>query len=135
MSLPEAPWTQYDQAYKRLHEKLSEILAQISKLTQTATPWTVTAVAGGDTVIKEPSSGKKLRVKLVDVWNNGSAEVTVSLKFAAGGTARFRKTLAAKTGFVMNLVGCSWEGNVGDALIISLSSAGTVDVTVMGEEL
>ena len=99
-----------------------------------AAPWSITATASGDNAVKTPESGKKLRVKLVDVWNNGSADITVYLRFATG-TARFKKLLAAKTGFIMNLVGCNWEGAVDEALNVNLSATGTVDITVLGDEV
>jgi hypothetical protein len=107
----------------------------ISSVDAVSTPTSITATALGDTTIDTPASGKKFRVKLIDVWNNGSADITVYLKFAAGGTARFKKLLAAKTGFVVNLVGCNWEGTADQALIINLSAAGTVDVTVFRDSI
>lgn len=96
-------------------------------------PWSITATASGDNVVKTPGSGQKLRIKLVDVWNNGSADITVYLRFASG-TARFKKTLAAKTGFIVNLLGANWEGGADEALKVNLSATGAVDVTVLGEE-
>lgn len=219
MSEPETPWSQYDQAYKRLHDRLQELLSQLSTVkdavkylpvrltngstfyeaggslaqnqvrnaadndwinepfartitsdqlpaqlsangnlkasvqeslptgsneigkvqltdvSKTCSPWSATATSSGDNTVKTPSAGKKLRIKLLDVWNNGVSDATVHLKFSAAGTARFKKVLASKTGFAINLVGCNWEGAVNEALIISLGSAGTVDVTVMGDEI
>lgn len=107
---------------------------QVTDVAKTSTPWSTTATSTGDNAIKTPSSGKKLRIKLLDVWNNGSADITVYLRFATG-TARFKKLLAAKTGFIMNFIGCNWEGAVDEILNINLSAAGTVDVTVLGDEV
>jgi len=107
---------------------------QINDIPKMGTPWSITATSSGDNTIKTPSSGKKLRIKLVDIWNNGTTDTTVYLRFATG-TARFKKLLAAKTGFIVNLIGCNLEGGVDEALNVNLSAAGTVDVTVLGDEV
>lgn len=125
-----ASWERRYEAWKAIYDKLCEILS----LDDPATPWSCTASASGDNVVKTPTSGKKLRIKFLDVWNNGAADITVYLRFGTG-TARFKKTLAPKTGFIMNLKGCNWEGGVNEALNINLSGAGTVDVTVLGQEI
>ena len=108
---------------------------QLTDVSKTCSPWSVTATGNGDNTVKTPAAGKKLRIKLLDVWNNGVSDATVYLKFSAAGTARFKKILASKTGFALNLVGCNWEGAVNEAVIINLGSAGTIDVTIMGEEI
>jgi len=107
----------------------------ISDITKTTTITSVTASSSGNNIIQTPTAGKKIRVKLVDVWNNGTAAITVYLRFAAAGTARFKKTLAANTGFIINLIGTNWEGAADEVLYINLSAAGTVDVTVMKDEV
>jgi hypothetical protein len=107
----------------------------ISDITKTATIVSVQATASGNTTIQTPAGGKKIRVKLIDVWNNGTAAITVYLRFAAAGTAQFKKTLNSYTGFIINLIGTNWEGAADEALIINLSAAGTVDVTVMRDEV
>ena len=157
MAEPDVPWSQYDQAYKQIHERLTEILAQLSTMCdeskylpvrlsngsvfydaevgKSADAWSITATSSGNNTIKTPSTGKKLRVKFIDIWNNGSADETVYLRFGSAGAGRFKKTLATKTGFALNLVGCNWEGAADEPLIVNLSAAGTVDVTVMGEEV
>jgi hypothetical protein len=56
------------------------------------------------------------------------------LRFTETGDARFRKNLAAQTGFNANLTGCNWRGGVDEALYVNLSAAGTVDVTIMYNE-
>lgn len=109
-------------------------LKTINDINKTASPWSITATTSGDNTIKTPATGKKLRVKLIDVWNNGTADITVYLKFGTG-TARFKKTLASKTGFIINLLGANWEGATDEPLIINLSANGTVDVTVLGDEI
>lgn len=107
----------------------------ISDITKTATIVTIQATASGNTTIRTPAGGKAIRVKLIDVWNNGAAAITVYLRFAAAGTARFTKTLASYTGFIINLIGTNWEGAADEALIINLSATGTVEVTVMKDEV
>ena len=107
----------------------------ISDITKTTTIVSIQATAANNTIIQTPTAGKKIRVKLIDVWNNGTAAITVYLRFAAAGTARFKKTLNSYTGFIINLIGTNWEGSADEALIINLSAAGTVDVTVMKDEV
>jgi len=107
----------------------------MSDITKTTTIVSVQATASGNTTIQTPAAGKKIRVKLIDVWNSNTAAITVYLRFAAAGTARFKKTLAANTGFIINLIGTNWEGAADEALIINLSAIGIVDVTVMKDEV
>jgi hypothetical protein len=107
----------------------------ISDVTKTATIVSVQATASGNTIIQTPAGGKAIKVKLIDVWNSGAADITVYLRFAAAGTARFKKLLAAKTGFIINLIGTNWEGAADEVLYINLSDAGTVEVTVMKDEV
>jgi len=107
----------------------------ISDITKTTTIVSITATAANNTIIQTPAGGKKIRVKLIDVWNNGTAAITVYLRFAAAGTARFKKTLAANAGFIINLIGTNWEGAADEVLYINLSAIGTVDVTVMKDEV
>jgi hypothetical protein len=107
----------------------------ISDITKTTTIVSIQATAANNTIIQTPAAGKKIRVKLIDVWNNGTAAITVYLRFAAAGTARFKKTLAANAGFIINLIGTNWEGAADEVLYINLSAIGTVDVTVMKDEV
>jgi hypothetical protein len=107
----------------------------ISDITKTTTIVSIQATAANNTIIQTPAAGKKIRVKLVDVWNNGAAAITVYLRFAAAGTARFKKTLNSYTGFIINLIGTNWEGAADEVLYINLSAIGTVDVTVMKDEV
>lgn len=113
---------------------LDEDPISVTDITKVGEPWSATATASGNTTVKDPAlAEKKVRVKLIDVWNSGTADITVFLRFTAAGTARFKKLLAAKTGFIVNLVGSNWEGGAAEILFINLSAAGTVEFTVMGE--
>lgn len=113
----------------------SEMQVDIVDVVKTATPTTVQATASGNTTVWTPASGKKLRVKFIIVFNSGTANDTIYLRFTATGTARFRATLVANTGYTLNLIGCNWEGATDEALIINLSATGTIDITVLGEEI
>jgi len=128
----EISWGQYAEAFKALHTKLSEILAKLSAV---GTPYSVNATTQGNTTIASPSSGKRLRIKFIDVANNGSAEVTIALRFGDFGDLRFKKALGAKRFFLTNLTGCNWEGAVDEPLKINLSATGNIDVTVLAEEV
>jgi len=98
-------------------------------------PTYVQATLANTTKIYDPAGGKKARVKLIDCWNSGAASITVDFRMTAAGSAKFKKTLAANTGFIINLQHCNWEGAADDDLYINLSGAGTVDVTVMAEDI
>jgi len=101
----------------------------------TATPTRIQATSSGNTTVWDPAAGKALRVKFIMVFNSGSSAITVYLKDGTGGTARFQATLAANTGYALNLLGCNWELSTDGILTINLSDTGTVDVTILGEEV
>lgn len=112
--------------------KLTDIFNLENK---TLNPASITATASGTTQIKAPATGKSLRVKLIKVHNSGTAAVTVDLRFTAGGSAHFKGALASGGGFAINLIGCNWLGGVNEILYVNLSAAGTVDVSVMVDEV
>jgi len=95
----------------------------------------VTATASGTTLVVAPSSGKKLKLKLLSVHNSGTAAVVVDLRFTATGTGRFRKNLVSGGGWAANLLGANWLGGTDEGLYVNLGAAGTVDVTVIYEEV
>jgi hypothetical protein len=105
------------------------------KLSVTAIPYSLAVSAQGNTTVASPSSGKKLRVKFLDVANDGSGDVTVAFRFGDSGDLRFKKVLGAKRFFLANLTGCDWEGAVDEVLKVNLSVSGSVDVTVFAEEV
>jgi hypothetical protein len=95
---------------------------------------TVTATSSGDNVVWSPAAGKKVRLRTLFVWNNGSADVTIYFKREAVSETLWKAILVAKTGFTLNLVGANIEGAADADLIVNLGATGTVDVTVTGEE-
>jgi len=92
-----------------------------------------TATASGDTAIVTPPAGFSIRVKLIDIWNNGTSDTTVGLRFGTG-TIRFKHKLSPNTGFIINLVCANWQGDADEALYINLDVDGTIDYTI-GYEL
>ena len=107
----------------------------VTDVNKTVAPTYVQATLANTTIIYATADGKKPRIKLIDCWNSGAANITVDFRMLAGGSANFKKTLAANTGFIVNLQHCNWEGIADDDLYINLSGAGTVDVTVMAEDI
>jgi hypothetical protein len=107
----------------------------VADVVKVVAPTYVQATLANTTKIYDPAAGKKARIKLIDVWNSGAANITVDLRMTAAGSAKFKKTLAANTGFIVNLQHCNWEGAADEDLFINLSGAGTVDVTVMAEDI
>ena len=100
-----------------------------------AEPKTVTATASGNTVVLAPSSGKKLRVKYIFIFNNGAGSLTVGLRFTETGDLHFSANLSGQTGHSENLTGCHWIGGADESLYVNLSGVGDVTVTVMYDEV
>jgi len=107
----------------------------VSDLTKVSTIKSVEATSAGTTAVWTPASGKKIRVKFLMVFNSGTANNTVDLRFTTTGQANFKATLAANSGYTVNLIGTNWEGGTDESLYVNLGSDGTVNVTVMGEEV
>ena len=99
-----------------------------------AKPASIRATSSGNTEVKAPAGGKKLRIKYIEVFNSGAANVIVYLMFTTTGTAHFTKNLAVQTGFNANLIGCNWQGGVNEVLYVNLDAAVNVDVTIMYQE-
>ena len=114
---------------------LDEDPISVSDVTKTATPTRIQATLAGNTLVWDPAAGKKLRIKFIMIFNSGAAAITVYLREGAAGTARFQAALAANSGYLMNLIGCNWELAIDAILYVNLSGAGTVDITVIGEEI
>jgi len=89
--------------------------------------------AGGDAaVITAPGAGLALQVKWLMVWNRGAADVTVYWHYGADATRSFPALLAAKTGYIANLIGCNFKDATGNrALNLNLSAAVQVDSMVL----
>jgi hypothetical protein len=111
------------------------VCEKITPISLKTTLKNIQAVDMGPNVIWTPAAGKKVKVKLIDVWNSGTSDITIDLRFTSTGTGYFKKTISPKSGFIANLVGSNWEGNRNEALYIFLDTSGIVDVTVLGEEV
>lgn len=95
----------------------------------------IRATAAGDTSVWTPTTGRKIRMKVIFVFNSAAATRDIIIKFGPGGPTRFRANLAANSGFVINLVSVNKEGPLNTDLIINLDGVGTVDVTADGDEI
>jgi hypothetical protein len=100
-----------------------------------AYPASVRATKAGNTLIKSPSTGKRLRIKFIYVFNSGAVSRTVFLRFTEKGDAHFQGNIAPQTGYTLNLTGCNWIGGKGEPFYINLDYDGTIDVTVMYSEV
>jgi hypothetical protein len=107
----------------------------ISDISKSTTPEHVTAVNNGNTTVHTTTAGKYYKVKMILVFNSSAATVTVYLRDGAAGSAMFQAALAANTGYLVNLIGCNWLLTVSTNLVVNLSGASTVDVTISGEEV
>jgi hypothetical protein len=125
------PWGQYAEAYKAIHDKLVEILVQLSVKIEDANQYTGTyaPTGAGSTTIVSSVSGKTIKIYDFYLWNSGTADVGVRLYFGASGKNVFKGKLAAKTGVIRSMVR-HWESNADDSLVLYLDAAGTVDYGV-----
>jgi len=92
---------------------------------------TLEVTASGDTqILPTPGATEYLVIKGFHFSNDG-AEVTVSLKAGDGGKEKFTTTLLANGGnFDKNLIGRYWRLPINKPLLVNLSGAGNVFVTV-----
>lgn len=101
-----------------------------------AEPFYKQATASGPTeVLTLADKTKQLVIKVLMVFNSGAAAITVYLRDGSTGTARFQATLAANTGYALNLTGAHWKLTAGNSLYINLSAAGTVDISGLKNEI
>jgi len=123
-------WERRHEAFKAIWEKLDAL----AKALGSSGIDCVQATAAGNTTVHTTTSGKSFKVKFIMLFNSGAGSVTVYLRDGASGAAKFQATLTANTGITINLLGCNWQLTQGNNLVVNLSVAGTVDVTVLGEE-
>ena len=92
---------------------------------------TLEVTASGDTqILPTPGSTEYLIIKGFHFSNDG-AKVTVSLKAGDGGKEKFTTTLLANGGnFDKNLIGRYWRLPINKPLLVNLSGAGSVFVTI-----
>mgnify|MGYP001605456126 FL=1 len=83
-----------------------------------------------------PTATGRVRLKAFLIVNNGASVNDVGLRFAAAGVILFHGDLAADGGQRgMNLIGAYIDGAAGEALIINITNAGNISVTVITEAL
>lgn len=99
----------------------------------------VTASASGNNTILTPPAGKKVRLYYFSLSADGAntADVVAFLRFAAAGTGKHKVSLAAKAIFARNIGGGKRyiEGAVNEALIVNLSAAQSVHVSIEYDEI
>jgi len=103
---------------------------EISDITKTVSVASDEATASGNTEIITVTADKKLRIKTIDIWNNGTESLTVALRLTSTGTLTYKKKIADESGWILNLVGANWEGGTNEDLFINLSASGTVSYTI-----
>jgi len=93
---------------------------------------TLEVTASGDTqILPTPGATDYLTIKGFHFSNDGAAKVTVSLKAGAGAKEKFSTVLAANGGNLdINLIGRYWKLPINKPLLVNLSGAGNVLVTV-----
>jgi len=100
---------------------------------------TLTSSSSGNATIITPSGSNHVRVHYVMMNADGAntADVTAAVRFAAAGVLLYKTSLKAGSIFARN-VGAGRRyigGAAGEALILNLSAAQAVNVTVEYEEV
>lgn len=86
-----------------------------------------------DTQVKAASATQAFQISILQLWNNGDADVTCGFRFGTG-TVRFEKKLASKTGWIANLTNARWRGGVNTAFnVYSYDASPDLRYTVFGE--
>ena len=86
-----------------------------------------TVTAAGDTTLYTPAAGKRLRVRWVYAINDPGSAASPLIKVLLGGEEKFRVYAVSKRQLVL--------GPVDGALVINLSEAAEVAVTVLLQEV
>lgn len=106
---------------------------------ESLSPTASSASSSGDNTIFTPDSGEITRVHYISLSADGanSADVTAIVKFGAGGSANYKVSLKAGAIFARNIgAGKRYmQGAVDEALIVNLSAAQTVHVSVEAESV
>jgi len=108
--------------------------AKLADLTKVVAPWSGATTAAGNTVVKTPATGKKVRIKDIFIWNASGEDRWVGLRFGWTGELIFPTLLSDKSSFGKNVIGGNLEGNVNETLYL-YSSGNLVYFSVLGEEV
>lgn len=108
-------------------------------VSESLSPTAVTALSSGDNTIFTPTGGTASRVHYISLSADGanSADVTAIVKFGAGGSAKYKVSLKAGAIFARNIgAGKRYmQGATNEAVIVNLSTAQTVHVSVEAESV
>lgn len=102
-------------------------------------PTALSVSSSGDNTIFTPDSGEVTRAYYISLSADGanSADVTAIVKFGAGGSANYKVSLKAGAIFARNIGAGKrhMQGATNEALIVNLSAAQTVHVSVEAESV
>ena len=101
------------------------------KWVSTIKSFSISASSSGNYGVWTPSSGKALRIKLVQYESD--ADVEVGLRF--GDTGELFARRITKGVMALNLVGCNVQGGTGETLNLYVGGAVNVKGFVLGEEI
>jgi hypothetical protein len=106
---------------------------------ESLSPTASSASSSGDNTIFTPGGGQSSRVYYLALSADGgnSADVTAIVKFGAGGSAKYKVSLKPGSMFARNIgAGKRYmQGAANEALIVNLSAAQTVHVSVEAESV
>jgi len=106
----------------------------IVDVTKVVTPWSGATTAEGNTIVRTPATGKKVRVKDVFIWNASGADRWVGLRFGWTGDLIFPALLPDKAGFTKNIIGGNLEGDFDETLYL-YSDGALIYFSILGEEI
>jgi hypothetical protein len=108
----------------------SDVITDFQPHIQDANQYSATITTATTTTVIAAVAGKTIKVYDYFLWNNGTAAVTVTIKFGTSGKVLFKGTLQASATVNTGVI-CSklrpWESNTNDSLQIVTSAACTLD--------
>lgn len=99
--------------------------------TATAVQINLTALNGNSAAIRDPASGKAVRIKFISLEQ--SADVDIGYRFGAAGTIYYLRT--TKGVYASNLIGCNNQGAADAELYLNSSGATNVKGYILLEEV
>jgi len=121
---------EYPLPSSQISELKNVIITDVSK-TVTVKSFDVPAGSSGNYVVWQPTSGKAIRLKLVQYESD--TDVEVGLRFGPTGNLFARRITAGV--MALNLIGCNIQGGTDQVLYLYTAGAVNVKGFVLGEEI
>lgn len=94
----------------------------------------ITGIISGNLAIVGPATGSSLRIRYFHMVNNTTSCMFAGLRFSESGTIVFCGSLEPNGGQrSANLINTAFEGATNNSIFLNQAAAGSVNVTIMGE--